>query len=68
MAANKKPKTHIFLGKNGKAAKYTHPGSGGSKPPIPAQERTTHGLSIRTQLAKMAQAEAQLIQQAAKMG
>ncbi|SKA74336.1 Subtilase family protein [Thiothrix eikelboomii] len=65
MADNQDLKPHIFIGKNGKPEKYTHPGSGGGKSPqIPALDRSSHAANLKNQLNQVAQRQTQLAQQA----
>jgi len=60
MPSNNEVKSHIFLGKNGKASRYTYPNQVVIKKNIPERNRPFHGAMIKTQLAKASQQQQQL--------
>jgi hypothetical protein len=61
MAGNMDVKSHIFLGSNGKAEKYTAPSrGGGSKKPIPGQNRQQHGTQLKLQLEQVHESQQEL--------
>lgn len=63
-----KEKKHIFIGKNGKAEKYTYPGTVVTRNTIPPQERAAHGGKLSSQLSQLKNKEAQIISESQDYG
>lgn len=63
-----KEKKHIFIGKNGKAEKYTYPRIVIPNASVPPQDRLIHGQKLSSQLNQLKSKEAQNILESEEYG